>query len=176
MNRLLDHFGKVFNFVKSDLVDKFQNLDRCIKNDVSQNNYETIQSSINYEKSLNIFMMNQNATLSILRLIRGLDFLRKFLENLHKNKDNNKKTPELAGLAYEQTLSFRHKWAVRKIVKAGLYMLPYKSDLIRIMSSGIDDKKELENTFTEFLALIDKIYGIIHKIYEENNFLELVLA
>ena len=39
-------------------------------------------------------MGNQNATLSLLRLHRGLEFIRKFLENLHHNQDNKYKPAE----------------------------------------------------------------------------------
>ncbi len=160
-------------------MDKFQNLEKCMQNDQNKKNYSTVQSSIDYEKENNIYMINHNATLSLLRLIRGLDFIRKFLENLHKNRDNNKKTPELATIAYEQTLSFRHKWVVRKAVKTGLYLLPYKQDLLVIMTNGIEShmqENKSEAVFLEFLATIDKIYLIIHQVFEKNNFLELVLA
>ena len=68
-------------------------------------------------------MGNQNATLSLLRLHRGLEFIRKFLENLHHNQDNKKKSHELASKAYTDTLSHRHHWAVRRLVSAGLYLL-----------------------------------------------------
>jgi len=174
--RFLDHLGKVFNFVKADLVDKFQNIEKCIENDPNGSCYVTVQSFIEHEKSNQIYMVNHNATLSLLRLIRGLDFIRKFLENLNNNKENNKKSPELAWSAYNDTLSFRHNWAVRRIVKTGLYLLPYKSDLIVIMSSGIENKQDGDKVFSEFLYTIDKIYMTIHKVYEKEDFLELVLA
>lgn len=173
--KYLDHLGKIFNFVKADLVDKFQNLDKCMKRD--SKHYTTIQSSIEYEKQdKKVYMQNPNATLSILRLIRGLDFIRKFLENLYKNKDTNKKTPELAIWAYEETLAFRHNWVVRKMVRTGLYLLPYKADLISNMSHGVQNDKETDLIFKDFLGTIDSIYSIIHKLYDENNFLELVIA
>jgi len=58
-------------------------------------------------------------------------------------------------------------------------LLPKKSDLIEIMLHGADHKctkKEIEVVFQEFLTSINKVYSIIHKIYDENDFLELVLA
>jgi hypothetical protein len=139
----------------------------------------TIQTAIEYEKSKDTFMVNHNATLSILRLIRGLDFIRQLIDGLNHSANDNKKIHEIAVHAYETTLSFRHKWAIRQLVKAGFYLLPKKSDLIEIMLHGAEHKstkKEIEAVFQEFLTSINKVYSIIHKIYDENDFLELVLA
>lgn len=124
-------------------------------------------------------MINHNATLSILRLIRGLDFIRKILDNLVHNQDNNKKTHDLAWNAYEQTLAFRHKWAVRQMVKAGMYLLPKKNELVNILLTGTDPnntRKQNDAVSTDFINTINKVFSIIHKIYDENDFLELVLA
>lgn len=166
----------MFNFVKADLVDKFNNIEKCIQNDETGKNYLTVQSIIDYEKSTNIYMINQNGTLSILRLIRGLDFIRTMVENLYRNKDNNKKTPELACAAYNKVLAFRHNWAVRKIVKAGLYLLPYKADMIITLSQGIENPNDVNEIFRDFMNTIDSTYMIIYQLYKENDFLELVLA
>jgi hypothetical protein len=167
--------GAVFSFVKSDLVDKFQNIDRLQSNDKT-NNYETIQSMINYEKkNRDIYMQNHNGTLSVLRLHRGLDFIINFLENLHKNRENSKKTPELAASAYEKTLAFRHKWAVRKLCKTGFYMLPHKHDLIKTFSQGIEKESDPERLFNDFLDTLHNIFDTIYKLYDANKFLELVV-
>ena len=99
----------MFSFVAYDLVDKFQNIEKLQQQDDSMN-YVTVESAIQYEKEQNIYMVNHNATLSLLRLIRGLDFIRKFLETFYDNIDSHKKTHELAVQVYEQTLAFRHKW------------------------------------------------------------------
>lgn len=171
----MDHLGKIFSFVKADLVDKFQNIEKLQQND-KDNNYQTIQSSLNFEKrSKDVYMVNHNATLSILRMHRGLDFIYNFLESLYRNKDNNKKTPELASQAYEKTLAFRHKWAVRKLCKTGFYMLPYKHDLIKILSQGIEKEQDKDRLFVEFLETMNNIFRIIHKLYDDNSFLELVV-
>lgn len=151
-------------------------------NDENNNHYVTIQSSIDYEKEKNIYMVNHNATLSILRLIRGLEFIKKFLEVLYQNMDTHKRSHDIGVEAYDATLSHRHKWAIRQLVKTGFYLLPKKSDLVVIMMHGaISDSnnhrsKESDVLFQDFLNVLNKVYSIIHKIYDENDFLELVLA
>jgi len=178
INRFFGKIGKLFSFVAADLVDKFNNLEKCLAQD-KNNNYATIQSAIDYEKKHEIYMENQNATLSILRLIRGLEFISKLLENMHNNMDSNKKMPELAWQVYNQTLAHRHGWPVRQLAKAGFYLLPKKHDLFQIMLIGADpnnDKKENDTLFQDFTKSLDKVYSLIHKIYDENDFCELVLT
>lgn len=177
--KFFDQLGKLFTFVAADLIDKFQNIEKCMTNDGENNNYVTVQRALDYEKEAGIYMVNHNATLSLLRLIRGLEFIRKILENLYQNQDNGKKSYELAGQAYDATLAFRHRWTVRKLVKAGFYLLPRKNDLINIMLMGTDPangRKENDIVYQEVLGAISKVHSIIYKIYEQNDFLELVLA
>ena len=78
----------MFSFVKMELNDKFTNIDKLTQNDELKENYKTVKSLIEYEKKTNVYMINQNATLSLLRLNRGLEFLYKFLENIYNNQDN----------------------------------------------------------------------------------------
>jgi hypothetical protein len=169
--------GKIFTFVAADLIDKFQNIERCLSEHGAP--YLTVQSAVEFEKDNDTFMINHNGVLSILRLMRGLDFIRKIIEGLMNSTSDNKKTQEIATHAYETALAFRHKWAIRQLVKAGFYLLPKKSDLIEIMLHGCEkksSKKDVDAAFHEFLAAINKVFSIIHKIYEKNDWLELVLA
>ena len=176
-SRFFDHLGKIFSFVSADLIDKFQNLEKCFEREKSQ--YQTVELMIEYEKKNKIYMENHNGTLSLLRLIRGLDYLRVLLDLIHQNQDNNKKSHELGCMAYDKTLAFRHIWAVRQLVKTGLRLLPRKNDLLIIMLSGIPDKtnkKENDLLLADFIQIVNKVFSLIHKIYDENDFLELVLA
>lgn len=167
----------MFSFVAYDLVDKFQNIEKLQQKD-AEFKYATVESAIEHEKEQNIYMVNHNATLSLLRLIRGLDFIRKFLDTFYSHIDSPKKTHELAVQVYDQTLAFRHKWSVRQLVKAGLYLLPRKQDLVTVMLHGAENSthKDHDMLMKDFMNTIDKVYSLIHKIYDDNDFLELVLT
>jgi hypothetical protein len=169
--------GKIFSFVAVDLIDKFHNIEKCMTNNSKV--YAAIQSAVKYEKENNIHMVNSNATLSVLRLIRGLDFIRQLLDSIFQNKDNQKKPPELAWVVYDKTLAHRHKWTIRQLVKAGFYLLPRKSDLLKYMYHGVDPNNTDEQNnrlFLEFIEQLNHVYSIIHKVYDDYDFLELVLA
>jgi len=176
--KFFDFLGKVFGFVKSDLVDKLDIIEREIAQEQQDRDgvnvyYVTIHGAVVYEKSIG----KDTATVAILRLMRGLDFIRRFLEGLNKNQDTNKKPYDLALAAYEQTLAFRHTWTVRQLVKAGLCLLPSKKNLILYMHTGVpasNSRSENDLLYQEFLDQFQKVYSIIHKLYEKHDFLELV--
>ena len=155
-----------------ELNSKFENLEECLLRD--RTHYMTVQNAIEYEKKSDIHMHDKNATLSVLRLMRGLDFIRHLISNLYENRDNTRKSHDIVGQAYDQTLGHRHRWSVRKIVKAGLYLLPRKADLLDIVLIGADKSMEIDVIFRETLGSIDKVFSIIHKLYDDNHFLELV--
>jgi len=177
--KFFDFLGKVFGFVKSDLVDKLDTIDREILQEKLDNgggvnvNYVTVHGAVEYEKNVG----KDTATVAILRLMRGLDFIRRFLEGLYKNQDTNKKPYDLALAAYEQTLAFRHTWTVRQLVKAGLCILPSKKNLIVYMYTGVqasNTRCENDAIFQDVLEQFHKVYSSIHKLYEKHDFLELV--
>lgn len=143
--------------------------------DFPNNNYVTIHSAIEYEKSTGIYKKEKKVTLSLLRLMRGLDFLRKFIEAIYNNQKTSKKSHELAWEVYEQTLSFRHNHMIRNLVKTGVHFLPKKQELFVKLSYGAEETN-FDELFKEFSSTLEKIYIILYKLYEENNFLELVLA
>ena len=58
-------------------------------------------------------------------------------------------------------------------------MLPTKLQLIDMMLTGVDNKSNRihnDNLFLEFLNILEKIHSVIHKEFDDNNFLELVIA
>ena len=58
-------------------------------------------------------------------------------------------------------------------------MLPNKSQLIDLMLNGVEnksDRKKNDEMFESFLNLLERIHSIIYKEFDENNFLELVVA
>lgn len=150
-------------------------IEKCIESDPV--NYESVHSAVEYEKSIDIYKDHGQATVTILRLMRGLDFIRLLMDDAFVNMDTKKKCTDIALDAYDKTLAFRQKWTVRNITRAGFYMLPKKKEMIDFMLRGspaYKNYKENDYVFKEFLAVIHQVYYLIHRTYYENDFLELV--
>lgn len=99
--------GRIFGFVSWELNDKCGNVDKCIVKDPIH--YRTVAEAIEFEKSTGIYKVHSKTSVSLLRLLRGLDFIRRLVESTYNQLDSDKKLPELAYGAYEETLAFRHK-------------------------------------------------------------------
>lgn len=170
--------GRLFTFANIELNDKIGNVERCINND-TENHYVTVKSAIEYEKATGLYKTHSNTSVSLLRLLRGLDFIRKLLEMAYQNFDNDKKCYEIAWTAYQQTLGPRHPWAIRHLVRVGLRLLPRKEIMIDYIMCGLDRKKgenihAHESFVLETLDNLNKVFERVNKIYAENDFLELV--
>ncbi|CAF0826502.1 unnamed protein product [Brachionus calyciflorus] len=175
MMKFFDQIGKVFGFVVSDIKDKFHKIDKAMIKDGNNNHYVTVHTAIEYEKSTGFYNDNKSVTLSLLRLMRGLDFLRKFIDSIYHNQNNSKKSHDLAWEVYEKTLAFRHKSMVRNLVKTGVHLLPKKQELFAKLCVGAGSINS-DEFFMEYFNTLEKVYMILYNLYSENNFLELVLA
>lgn len=175
--KFINMLGRIFGFVSWELNDKCGNVDKCIKKEPTK--YRTVAEAIEHEKSTNIYKVHQNTSISLLRLLRGLDFIRRLVEKTYDQLESDKKLPELAYSAYEDTLAFRHRWAIRHLVRVGMYLLPTKEvmiDLILKTAPPCHHYKEHDTIIREFIAVLNEVYSLVHKTYQENEFLELVFV
>ncbi|XP_043666132.1 ceramide-1-phosphate transfer protein [Vespula pensylvanica] len=122
--------GSVFSFVSSDLKQKIDVLsDFLNKND---QNYTTIKTMIEYETN-NKFLFKGgyiNAARTLLRLHRGLEFIREFLWQLNEISDTDK-TSMCCQDAYNKTLAKHHPWVVRKAAIVAMYTMPTRELLFQ---------------------------------------------
>ncbi|KAL2740452.1 ceramide-1-phosphate transfer protein [Vespula squamosa] len=122
--------GSVFSFVSSDLKQKIDVLaDLLNKND---RNYVTIKSMIEYEKENKLLEKADyvNGARTLLRLHRGLDFIREFLRQLSEISDTDK-TSTCCQDAYNKTLAKYHPWVIRKAAVVAMYTMPTRELLLK---------------------------------------------
>lgn len=60
----------------------------------------------------------------------GLDFIRKFLEELY-NLEDNVKLGSVARDIYDKTLADYHTWIVRSAARVAMQFLPSRGELLR---------------------------------------------
>lgn len=122
--------GSVFSFVSSDLKQKIDIL-IDLKNKDTQN-YTTVKSMIEYEKENKLLEKGDfvNGARTLLRLHRGLDFIRVFLLQLGDLTDLDK-TGSCCQDAYNKTLAKHHPWVIRKAAIVAMYTMPTKETLFK---------------------------------------------
>ncbi|XP_012240113.1 ceramide-1-phosphate transfer protein [Bombus vosnesenskii] len=155
--------GSVFGFVSSDLKEKIQVLNDLMNKD--DRNYTTIKSMIEYEKENKILDKgdHSNGARTLLRLHRGLDFIREFLRQLGELSDSDK-TSSCCQDAYNKTLAKHHPWVVRKAAVVAMYTMPTRELLFRKVC-GTDVQRNVD-VLPKMLEVTTDVFNRTHNLYD----------
>lgn len=153
--------GTVFGFVSADIRSKVNILDDLRQKDLE--NYSTVKNMINYEKDHDLLVENNfvSGSRTLLRLHRGLDFLRDFLRRIAQLQDTEK-TCSACQISYNETLAKYHAWLIRKGATMAMHALPTKQYLLKKVC--VDPEKAVL-ILPDMLQATDKIYDRIQELY-----------
>lgn len=155
--------GSVFGFVSSDLKQKIEILIELIgKND---QNYTSVKSMIEYEKENKLLEKRDyvNGARTLLRLHRGLDFIREFLRQLGDLSDSDK-TSSCCQDAYNKTLAQHHPWVIRKAAVVAMYTMPTRELLFKKVC-GAYVQRNVE-VLPKMLEVTADVFNRTHNLYE----------
>ena len=109
--RFFDQLGRVFKFVKDDVVQKLDILQDFVDNDKTDPpHFDTIQRAIDYETEHGLIQTNsENFSRTLLRLHRALLFIEEFLRGLSERPSSDS-TVTIATNAYDSTLYYHRKF------------------------------------------------------------------
>lgn len=158
--------GSVFSFVSSDLKQKIDIL-TDLKNKNSQN-YTTIKSMIEYEKENKLLEKAEfvNGARTLLRLHRGLDFIREFLQQLGDLSDIDK-TACCCQDAYNKTLAKHHPWVIRKAAIVAMYTMPTREALFKkVCGENVQRNIDVLPKMLEVTADVFNRTDSIYQIYQ----------
>ena len=155
--------GSVFGFVSSDLKQKIEVLVELVGKD--ELNYITIKSMITYEKENNILDKGNhtNGARTLLRLHRGLDFIREFLRQLSELSDSDK-TSSCCQEAYNKTLAKHHPWVIRKAAVVAMYTMPTRELLLKKVC-GAHVQRNVD-VLPKMLEVTADVFNRTHNLYE----------
>ncbi|XP_029168976.1 ceramide-1-phosphate transfer protein [Nylanderia fulva] len=158
--------GSVFSFVSSDLKQKIDILDNLLNTDNQQ--YTTVKSMIEYEKENKLLEKTDfvNGTRTLLRLNRGLDFIREFLRHMEDLSDDDK-TGNCCRNAYNDTLGRYHPWVIRKAAVVAMYTLPTKEALFKkVCGENVQRNLDVLQKMLDVTAVVFYRIDSIYKTYE----------
>lgn len=124
--------GVVFGFVSKDLRLKMDTLYEFLNNQELSENFETAKKMIEYEKANELLSKKgyTSGSRTLLRLHRGLDFIRVFLKSVGDLQDSDN-TSAVCRAAYDQTLSNHHTFMVRSGAKLAMHTMPTREQLLK---------------------------------------------
>lgn len=127
--------GTVFGFVSSDLKSKIDILNEFLANDETKQSFVTVKTMMQHEITEELLDKKDyvSGSRTLLRLHRGLDFIRVFLRALGELQHSDR-TSSVCQDAYEQTLAHYHPWIIKKGARMAMYTMPNREQLLRRVS------------------------------------------
>lgn len=158
--------GSVFSFVSSDLKQKIDVLAELQSKDCD--NYRTIKSMIEFEKSTKLLERSDyvNGARTLLRLHRGLDFIKDFLRQLGDISDGDK-TSGCCQDAYNKTLAKHHPWMIRKAAVVAMYTMPTRDILFKKVC-GNNVQRNID-VLPKMLEVTADVFDRTHKLYDAHE-------
>lgn len=156
--------GSVFSFVSSDLKQKIDILTELRAKDESQN-YATVKSMIEHERENKLLEKSDfvNGARTLLRLHRGLDFIREFLRQLSDLSDIEK-TSSCCQDAYNKTLAKHHPWVIRKAAIVAMYTMPCRETLFKKVC-GEDVQRNID-VLPKMLEVTADVFDRTNTVYD----------
>ena len=176
--KLMAGLGKAFEFAGSDMNDKLQTMTKRTNETAAEAKVPisevTLQMMVEREikaKTTHAGKKAAGATRTIVRLLWFLDFIGVLLSKLA----NEQKAPlaNILSATYEETLGPRHIWVLRRIVRAGMGMVPDKKHFIPKL--GLEGLKETEQAakLKDWAATVDVVRADMWKYMESKGLTEI---
>lgn len=155
--------GTAFGFIGSEIESKIKIL-RDYQSGENRDHYKTVKHMIDYEQSSELIQKSDyvSGSRTLLRLHRGLDFFRLFLEKISRLSPDEP-TNKVGQEVYEQTMGLYHSWLVRVGAGVAMYMLPSKCVLFETVAGNDNVEGALE--------FLPKVIDVTNQVYErvQNN-------
>ncbi|GLV38257.1 uncharacterized protein CBL_12905 [Carabus blaptoides fortunei] len=159
--------GTVFGFVSSDLKSKIDILETFLNDATVTENFVSVKIMMRYEIDAGLLQKKDyvSGSRTLLRLHRGLDFIRQFMRALGELQ-NGDKTSTVCQAAYEKTLAQYHPWIVQKGAKMAMYTMPTREQLLRRVCGNTDQEVQRAiDILPKMLEVTTYVYDRIEALY-----------
>lgn len=170
LNKFFLMLGSIFTFVSDELTGKVNILNEFLKNTDNAHHFKTVKSMILYEKNNQLLKKSDyvSGSRTLLRLHRGLDFIRNFLEKLSKIK-NEEGASAACKSAYEETLANYHGFFIRCGAYLAMCTLPTKQNILENVCGDEENIQRTLEILPVALEMCSNIYDRIDQLYTQFN-------
>ncbi|CAK1553085.1 unnamed protein product [Leptosia nina] len=168
--KFLNLIGTVFSFVSSDVKSKIKIMEK-LRDGEDAIYYESFKKMMKYEKETNLHEKNGfvSGSRTMLRLHRGLDFIRLFLKRISE-ADEAMNTCTTCQGSYNETLAEFHPWYIRKAATLAMHALPSRPDLLKKIFGSEDKLAEALQILPQTLQSCDEVYRRVEQLYTDFDF------
>ncbi|XP_057429519.1 accelerated cell death 11-like [Lotus japonicus] len=151
---LFGSIGFNFKFIEMDYVTKVNDIAEASKS------FLTLPSMVDQDVQTNSVRTQGSHSRNLLKIKRGLDFLRVLMEQVLLTEGNSIR--DAVSKAYTQIFNSHHGWALRKAVDVRLHYLPTKQQMYRKLNEDESEARVLMQTYIlaspPLLRYIEKIF------------------
>ncbi|CAH0713101.1 unnamed protein product, partial [Brenthis ino] len=168
--KFLNLIGSVFSFVSSDVKSKIKIMEKHRAGEDTFY-YESFKKMMKYEKETSLHEKNGfvSGSRTMLRLHRGLDFIRLFLRRLSESEESVN-TCTMCQNSYNDTLAEYHPWYIRKAATLAMHALPSRPDLLKKIFGTEDKLAEALAILPQTLQSCDEAYKRVEQLYTDFDF------
>ncbi|XP_049877065.1 ceramide-1-phosphate transfer protein [Pectinophora gossypiella] len=168
--KFLNLIGTVFSFVSSDVKSKIKVMEKHREGEHAVY-YDSFQKMMKYEKDTNLHEKSGfvSGSRTMLRLHRGLDFIRLFLKRISEAEDSAN-TCAVCQAAYNETLAEFHPWYIRKAATLAMHALPHRPDLLKKIFGNDESLTAALAILPQTLSSCDEVYQRVQRLYTEFDF------
>ncbi|CAH2232400.1 ceramide-1-phosphate transfer protein [Pararge aegeria] len=168
--KFLNLIGTVFSFVSSDVKSKIKVMEKLRAGEDTLY-YESFKKMMKYEKETSLHEKNGfvSGSRTMLRLHRGLDFIRLFLKRLSESEEGVNTCTTCQG-SYNETLAEFHPWYIRKAATLAMHALPSRPDLLHKIFGDEEKLKEALAVLPQTLKSCDEVYQRVENLYTDFDF------
>lgn len=171
LKKFCNLMGTVFGFVGSEIGSKMDTLVE-LRSKHENGNFATMKTMIQYEIENNLLKDSKyvSGSRTLLRLHRGLDFIRQFLKRVGE-LEPHENTNSIGQEVYNNTLAKYHPWLIRKGAIIAMYVLPTREVLLqRVCGKNVQVALD---ALPSMLDLTNEVYDRTERYYRDNDLLGL---
>ncbi|RZC36085.1 AA permease and/or GLTP domain containing protein [Asbolus verrucosus] len=166
LKRFFTLMGTVFGFVSKDLKSKMDILAEFLSDEKTSEHFQTVKKMIEYERDNELLQKKgyTSGSRTLLRLHRGLDFIRAFLKSLGDLKDEEN-TAAACREAYDATLAKYHPFVIKNGARIAMYTLPNREQLLKKVCGEQEEVKAALDILPKTLEATAIVYERIEALY-----------
>lgn len=163
--------GSVFSFVATEITSKSETMHELRKN-CQEEHFDSLKKMIDYEKGSQLLSDKSyvSGCRTLLRLHRGLDFIRTFLRRIAEIELEGS-TSHIGTESYHDTLGKYHGWFIRQGAFLAMKFLPKKKTILTSVCGS--QFEQVEEVLPLMLEAADEVYKRTQECYEVHELLDL---
>lgn len=168
---LFDKFNATaFAPVKMDFQGNIRKIHQKYSTNTAQ--FTTLQKIVLFELNKKQHLLSNSATMALLWMKRGLEFIREFLQEILRGESD---LSVAIGTAYGKTLRNFHGWVVRGVFAVASKALPYRDVFLMHLSvpgeenSGSLYNQSLMSDIEQYITAMDVVIKILNDFYRQHD-------